>query len=558
VSYSLDIDHLVHYGIELKQPLFLILADVDKQRLFFFSPQLVAKEIASAQNGGKQSLTVRVSARCELPANAKSMLETLKKLYLVLSSRELISSSAVDFQSSLTSLADQEALYTAFQEKNDLLRLHRIHADYKLGKTEDALRRAATVRDDNDASIAVRFHAVTQMNAIEWSTSLRAGVIGPALAKPSFDYARRLRALMTPEHRWLRFAAMMVEVGARLEQLILGDGADYMTLQQHIHADNNPLVILGLYARRTATAKLIVRKYNQGVRLARLASGYTDRWALGSVLPRIPLALASYLATLRSSSDVDTEKAFVDSSLGILNLAVQIARELGDLRMLATAATAALSLSNINDSDPFIWCQKQVQGMPEGDEKAWAIDSIRRTVERRDGTPQDGDYNPDPHWQIIQKLALSLNVDISDDESLLVKRLRIAVRDNNPENLLRFCEHVVVTLGAVSPTARYITEVFGLSTGANKVIHCNLLDLHEEDIDADSAFSAFTRIHCATCSYRIPRSPQWSYSPGVRKAFEQENLPFVKQSAFKGKGLRLTNNDDLDAPIRGAGQANEN
>ena len=41
VSYSLDIDHLVHYGIELKQPLFLILADVDKQRLFFFSPQLV-------------------------------------------------------------------------------------------------------------------------------------------------------------------------------------------------------------------------------------------------------------------------------------------------------------------------------------------------------------------------------------------------------------------------------------------------------------------------------------------------------------------------------------
>lgn len=178
--------------------------------------------------------------------------------------------------------------------------------------------------------MTVRFHAVTQMNAIEWSTALRAGVFGPALAESSFDYARRLRVLITPKDRWLKFAAMIVEVGARLE----------------------------LSARRTATAKLIVRKYNQGVRLARLASGYSDRWALGSVLPRIPLALAPYLVSLRSSSDVDTEKAFVDSSLGILNLAVQIARELGDVRTMATAATAALSLSNIDNSDPFIWCRK--------------------------------------------------------------------------------------------------------------------------------------------------------------------------------------------------------
>jgi hypothetical protein len=250
---------------------------------------------------------------------------------------------------------------------------------------------------------------------------------------------------------------------------------------------------------------------------------------------------------MRFSSNRNGEQIFVRSALSILTLAFRLAQQADDERSMASAATAALPFSQGEDSEAETWCKSQVELIPAGTEKEDALNVIRRASARRRGIVQEGDYNPDPLWQIIEKFAFSMKVDISDEKSLLVKRLRIAARDEDPDRHMRFCEHIVVTLGKISPVAKYIRDTFGLDTAANKIVHCNLLKVHEEGVDSDTAFSNFTNRHCDQCKYRIPRGDEWSYTLEIRDAFQRDNLRFVQGATLKGNGPRYVDHDDLDA-----------
>ena len=83
ISFEMDIDHLVHFALQLHQPIFLVLVDTTQRRVFWHSPQLEAKKVSEASNTGQGSLTLRVPVSQELPGSAEVLMRTLKQLYLL-------------------------------------------------------------------------------------------------------------------------------------------------------------------------------------------------------------------------------------------------------------------------------------------------------------------------------------------------------------------------------------------------------------------------------------------------------------------------------------------
>jgi len=140
------------------------------------------------------------------------------------------------------------------------------------------------------------------LEGIDFSETVRAGKPQIELPNVTLKHAKALQKLTASGPKYLKFYSLIARHAAELEILVHENLGLFMALHQHIQNAGNPMMALGLYARRAALTKRIVMKYNRCVRLARYASNYPDRWMLGRAILRIVKAIAPYLITLSTEA----------------------------------------------------------------------------------------------------------------------------------------------------------------------------------------------------------------------------------------------------------------
>ncbi len=543
VSQELSVDHARHYAAEMRQPIVVIHADVTANKVYWYFPQLDHNLAAVLPTTAAQSITVRIPTCQELPQTAPAVLISLETAYLMLASRELTSASTQFFAESLRHLPEQESLARAFQEKNDTLKLTKIRELYNRKQFVEARSRAEVVVVDPDSSVEVKFWAEIQLRSIDYHEILHAGKPQNELPKAMLKYAKALQALTRSGPRHLKFYSLITRHAAELEILAHENSSLFMALHLHLERGGDPIMALALYARRSVLARQIATKYNRCVRLARYASNYSDRWALGRALTDVVNAIGRYIATLHVEGRWDSQADFATSALQISKLAAWISAETRDVNGIVMAIISALVTVHSKDSDAFHWAEQTAENLGNSNERDDALRLIQRAAKRWDGEKVDGDFHGDTIWQAIQNIATGIGLDITDENSALVKELRIAARDDSPECVLVHCEHLLVAQGAIGPTAHRIRRLLSIETAGSKVVHCTLHDYHVEGRDLDGAFAEFKKIHCDSCPDAKPRSSNWHYDDSARQ------LEVVKHSAFVARfvggpyGLRYTDKD---------------
>jgi hypothetical protein len=543
VSQEITVDHAQHYTLEMREPLFVVHADVEAKSVYWYAPQLDRRLATVLSKTKAKFTTFRIPTRQKLPDTAPELLRSVENIHLVLATRELMSASAQSFAENLKHLPDQEKLRTAFQEKNDTLKLHKISELYKDGKHDEARLRAEGIIGDRDSTVEVRFWAQLQLEGIDFSQTVHAGKPQNELSKATLKHAKALQELTASGPKYLKFYSLIARQAAELEILVQENFSLYMALQSHVQNAGNPMMALGLYARRAALTQRIVSKYNQCVRLARYTTDYPDRWMLGRAIQRIVKAVAPYLATLSAERNVEWEKAVALSALQICKVSAWICQETGDGEGVVLAVLDSLMITHSEDSDAYRWALQVTNAIIDPDLRTDALKLIERAKRRWKGEVVEGDYKGDTIWQIIQNMATGLGIDISDENNPLVRGLRIAAKDDDPERILATCEHILVSLGATGPIARDIRMLFGISTAGSKVVHCTLHNFHVEGRDQDAAYAEFKRTHCDSCPDRKPQPEGWRYAGDVRKQIERQNYEFVARLAGTPHGIRYTNQD---------------
>lgn len=543
VSQELSVDHARHYALEMRQPVVLIHADVEDAKVYWYFPQLDRKLATALRDTSAKSIRLRIPTCQELSQSAPDLLVGLEETYLALADRELVSARIQSFAESLEHFPDQQKLARAFQEKNDVLKLKRIRDYYEKQQFGEARSRADLVIADPDSAIEVKFWAQIQLQAIDYHETVQAGGPQNELPKVVLKHAKAAQRLTRLGPKHLKFYALISRHAAELEIMVYENFSLFMALQQHLETGGNPMMVLGLYGRRSALTRQIVAKYNRCLRLARYAATYRDRWVLGRALTNIVKAIGSYMVTLRAEGRTESEAAFALSAIQICKLAAWISGETGDGEGIVLAILAALLTVHSKDTDAFRWAEQTAQGLSDRTLRADALEAIERATKRWAGFKVDGDYHGDTTWQAIQNMATGIGLDISDENSSLVRELRIAARDSSPERVLVNCEHLLAAQGAVGPTARNIRRLLSIDTAGSKVVHCTLHDYHVEEKDLDSAYKEFKRLHCDNCPDATPRPSDWHYDEKARQ------LEITKYGAFVARflggrfGLRYTNKD---------------
>lgn len=543
VSQELPIDHARHYALEMLDPIFLVHADVTSEKILWCGIQLDTKFAAVLEKTGARFARIRIPASQQLPGTAPDLLTALKDVQLMLATRVLGSAPISSFETTFKHMPNQEGLYRAFQEKTDALKLRRIVELFRQKKLDQCRPRIEALIGDPDSSIETKFWAQIQLEGVDYAETLHAGKPQGELSKVILKHAKSLQELTALGPKYLKFYSLIARHAAELGMLVYENTSLFMALHQHLEKYGNPMMALGLYARRSAITGRIISRYNQCLRLARYAANYSDRWVLGRALTTIVNAIGGYVAILRSEKYFQTETAFAGSALQVCKVAARICEETGDAEGAASTIVSALLTTDSKDSDAYRWAIQTANRLVDPEIRAGALEVISRAERRWKGEQVEGDYRGDVAWQIIQNMAAALNIDVTNEDDSLVRGLRIAARDNSPERVLVHCEHILVSLGATGPIARQIRRLFNVSTAGSKVVHCTIHDYHVEGKDQDTAFEEFKKQYCDSCPDRKQRPEGWSLSPEEEGAIQSRHRELVLRLAGTPFGLRYTNED---------------
>jgi len=547
ISVQLDLDHARHYAIELRDPIFLVHADVENKEVFWAAPQLDNELIRKLSCGGNSStVTVRVPTSNLLPTTAEQVLKTVEGLYVVLGQRTLASSSMASFADSLKYQPGEQKLRDEIYHRSNLLRLRRIRELFVQRQFGEARERARLIISDPDSLVEDRFWAQEMIGSINWGDAVSQNRPQAELPLIYLENATALQSMSAGGPSTLKMFALIARKAAELDHLAVENWGLTILLHQHRTPAGNPLMALNVFAAHALSTRAVIKKYKQCLRLVRYAANFRGRWFLPRALAKIPMAAASFIARIGRMEEAqlgDGGAQFRSSVLSIAKLIAQIGEESGDQEAISLAIGSALITTRSAETAAFKWIGSALDRITDPEEKANAIDTIERQMMRWKGQRAEGDYNPDPYVQLLENAAASLGIDVSDKNSPLYRGLLIAARDDSPERVLRTCNYVVTSLGATGPVARQIATLFGTQMAASKIIHCSLHDYHLEGKDFDSALASFKLRHCDSCSDKAPRPSEWEFTDSVREEFQSNHEEFVRKFNATGGGFRFTSSD---------------
>jgi hypothetical protein len=524
VSEVIEVDHVRHFAIELRQPMFLVVADVGAKKLCWQCLQLDTilmqrLDVASHQD----SITVRVPTTQYLPGTEIQFFTALRLSYNVLANRELMRSSIADFANSLKYSGDRSRILASLRDKGDVLRLERIADLFHEGKLPEARQRTTILINDPDASVQTKFWASVQMYGIDYRELASSNKPQELIAKSHLGHANSLMEITADGPKSFKFYSFIDKKAAELESLVYENFRLALLQVAHMRRGGDSMLVMNIYVRRALLAKAINRKYNQGVRLSRYAAKSDDPWLLGRALTGVTNALSVYLGTLRTEGQSKLEAAYAKSALQICKVAAWISAKTSDDNGIAMAVVGSLITVSSENTETYRWAEQTVEVITDQEIRQNALGSITNATRRWRGEKVKGDIESDSVWQALQNMATVRGVDISDENSPLVKALRIAVKDDNFDRVLKECEHLVISYGAIGPNALLINEMFNMKTGCFKVVNCKLHNFHVEGRDLDSAYTEFKKTHCSICPDQNPRPQGWTFD-GVLTSADAEYL----------------------------------
>ena len=540
ISESIEMDHVRHFAIEIQQPMFLLITDVGSKKLYWHCLQLDTALMHRLDESTQQdTITVRVPTKQYLPGTELQFLTALRLSGDVLANRQLTRSSTADFTESLKYSGDPSRILAAIQDKGDVLRLEKIAGLYAGGKLAEARQLTYVLLIDPGASVQTKFWASIQMYGIDFRELFTSGKPQELLVKSHLDHANSLMRITAHGPKPFKFYSIVTKRAAELESLIYENFRLVLLQKAHLREGGNSMLVLNIYVRRAWLARAINRKYNQCVRLAKYAARSDDPWLLGRALTAVTNAISLYLGILRIEGRSEVEGAYARSVFQICKLAAWISAQTKDGNGIAMAVVGALITVNSEDSETYKWAKRTAESISNQEIRNSVRESFNNAKLRWKGEKVEGDIEGDLVWLALQNMASGRGVDISDENSPLVRALRIGVRDDTFDRVLRECEHLIISYGAVGPNARLINELFNMKTACSKVVNCKLHNFHVEGRELDAAYADFTKAYCATCPDQKPRPGGWTFD-GVLTPEDAEYLVSLIGTPFGGRFV----NDD--------------
>jgi hypothetical protein len=530
ISQTISEDHARHYSTQLRDPLFVLHADIKNKRTCWYAPQLSA---GPAPSSSQESVTLRIPVANSLPETLSALLDALYRVRTQLGARALTETSPMEFAKGVGD-EDRAKLIQALHDKADVLRLDDIVVLVTQGRNEEARSKIDGLIANSGSSTYIKFNAILHKERLDFLAARRGGAPQVTNSELRLRIANELRSLTRKGPPHLKLFALIAMKAAELQMLAFTEFGLMMNLRTRSGPERgNPFIGLHLATERLRLRHKIIKKYNQCVRLARYAGTSKERWALPQALLKIVPSIALFVMTLRIDGENVSADQYTDSALQIAELAAWIAERTKDNQALLGATLAVLPLAEkveASDSQAKViaFSRNTLTKIKDPELAESAQEGLVRAIRRMHGESIEGDPTPDLNRQIVENLAASAGINITDRNSPVVKLIEMGLKDANPERAIKHCTHAFVSMGGSGPPFVHIlADLLRLPSIGPKIIHCDLHDYAVEARSLDAAAQTFKDKFCNACKDVTPRPDGWRFSDEWQDEENKKHIEFM-------------------------------
>jgi len=513
ISQQLDLPHAKHFAVEICEPVFIVLADVQSRRVFWHAPQL---DVALKQAVGRATLaaglTVRVPVANELPGDLPGFLTALQQIRIVLGAVSVMRVPVGDFVSAVVNQGDRDKCINDFQEKIDGLKFGKLQGLFVSGKLDEAEKLASQIVGNEDSSIESRFSAILFEERIHLRQYRGTDLPQSEFHRIPLITALRLRSVTRHGPPALKFYSLIAMKAAELELLTFRDVGLFMNWRVHVERAD-PVMAIGSYIELAESAHLVTKKYNQCLRLARYAARSPHLWALASALARIVQGLALFFIHLERTGQPGVVDAYFNSVLGLCRLAAQAAEwNAEESTELASVITAAMLLFRTKPKEVEEFTHAFLKRIQDPELKKTMEEIVDRNRRRAGGEHLPGDI-PATAAQAVQNMATAIGINLLDPADPAAALVRLGIEDADPGRALAHCERTFISVGPPpSQLHAHLSRLLKLPSIGSKVLHCDLHEYAVEGPSLDEVLKLFKSKYCQNCRDRCPRPADWQYS----------------------------------------------
>ena len=209
-------------------------------------------------------------------------------------------------------------------------------------------------------------------------------------------------------------------------------------------------------------------------------------------------------------------RAWLDS---VGSICRELVAQLGDAKMIELSAVTHLRIELDNGEEAFERRRKDALELIAkiGDTTVRnaaevQVEKLAKLVREK---PAEDELEHDQQTleQVVRKMAHGLGIDLDDPNDEIATIVRIGIRDNNPDRVVRECKHILVQLGARGIPA----QMFGLPTAGSKYVSCKKHRYRSGGLDLDRLYEHFKSQHCDGCPDREPHPAEWKWTHAYQK-----------------------------------------
>jgi Domain of unknown function (DUF4365) len=522
ISEPLSRQHAVHFSAEMKDPIFVIHADLVERRTFWYAPQL---DTPVSATDPRDEITIRIPTRNELPATLSDLVVNLQKIRIRIGAKIVAESTASDFVASVDNSRRGE-LIASFQNKVDVLRLDEIRDLANSGDLEAAATKVHSLSANTESSVETRFSAVMERERIDIMAARKTDAPQSELSTINLRAARRLQNLTRKGPPALKFFALIARKAAELGVLTFQDLGLYMGMKSHLHSGDQAIA-LHLSVESLRSTSRVVTKYNQCVRLVRYAANSRYRWALPTALIRIVASIVAFIGRLTDEGHTDSAKQYSASAFRICELAAWIAERNEDEAALSQVATMVMLLAYKNQGQDEIakvitFARNTVNKIKDQNVSVRTSEALDKAIRRMSGEKIAGDPENDFVTRIAENRAFGLGLDMNDVSNPIVRAVRLGIKDYSAERAIKHCEHSFVSISGwkIPFSISMAAQLLQMPSMCGKIMHCTLHNYNVEGRTLDAVSEQFKTQYCDSCKDVAPRPIGWVYSDDW---LEQEN-----------------------------------
>lgn len=512
LSLSLNRKHAEHFARDMRDPMFIIHADVKTGAIRWYAPQL-DRELREwiKRRPARPTATLHIPADNNFGDGLVRFLSTLESVQIYLGAKSVLSASASDFACVIADQGEQERCIRSFQNKIDALKIDKVQHLFGSSHLDEARKITAEIVSNTWSSVESKFTAILARERIDIREFNGSNLPQSELHQIFLKTSRDLRALTRKGPPALKFFSIIATKAAELGVLAFKDVGLFMNWKLHVER-NDPVMAVGAYIESVQSAKRVTKKYNQCLRLANYASKSRHLWALPIALARIVEALALFFIHLENEPNPEVQRAYLESAVKLCRLAARAAEWNSDQRSLGSVAACALFLWKADPEGAAALEEDILAKIRDPEVKRNAEELLSRRQRRARGEHLPGDIKT-TLGQGVENMASALGINMTDPSDPMATLVRLGIKDANPERALTHCKETFVSLGPPpNPAAAALSRALKLSSIMSKVLHCDRHGYWVEGPTLDEILADFKLRYCDRCPDRDARPVNWKYT----------------------------------------------